>query len=69
MAELVKQRLPKNNVWAGNLAVTVGYADGHELQVLPAIRTKAGYRIADPTRNEWSRVLHPGKICSETDPS
>ena len=44
MAELIKARFPKNKVWEGNLAVTVAYADGHELQVLPDIRSKSGYK-------------------------
>ncbi len=31
---------PHNPVSASNLAVTVGYSDGTEIQILPAIRTK-----------------------------
>ena len=65
MAELIKQRFQKNRVRAGNLAVTVEYADGHELQVLPAIRTKSGYRIADPAHNKWSGVLHPERFAQK----
>ena len=62
MAELIKQRLPKNRVLYGNLAVTVEYADGHELQVLPAIRARAGMRIADPSQNQWSQIIHPERF-------
>ena len=65
MVELIRQRFPQNEVWEGNLAVTVGYADGHELQVLPAIRTKSGYRIANPARNEWSDVIHPDRFAEK----
>ena len=56
----IKGRLPNNPVRAGNLAVTVGYADGIEIQVLPAIRTNSGgIRIAEPGRTDWSNAVHP----------
>ena len=55
----VKGRLPNNPVKAGNLAVTVGYASGIEIQVLPAIRTNSGgVRIAEPGSTSWSNVVH-----------
>lgn len=62
MAELIQQRMPRTKVRTGDLAVTVEYADGHEIQILPAIRTKAGIRIASPRRNQWSGVLHPERF-------
>ena len=62
MAKLIRQRMPKTRVSTGNLAVTVTYADGNELQILPAIRTKSGIRIADPNSNRWSKVLHPERF-------
>ncbi len=53
-------RLPNNPVRAGNLAVTVGYPDGIEIQMLPAIRTNSGgIRIAEPGRTDWSNAVHP----------
>ena len=53
-------RLPNNHVRAGNLAVTVGYSDGIEIQVLPAIRTSSGgVRIAEPGSTGWGSVVHP----------
>ena len=56
----IKGRLPDNPVTAGNLAVTVGYAGGVEIQVLPAIRTgSGGVRIAEPGSTTWSNVVHP----------
>lgn len=49
-----------NQVRAGNLAVTVNYADGTEVQVLPAIRrSTGGVRIADPGSSRWSNVAQP----------
>ena len=56
----ISERLPNNPVRAGNLAVTVGYASGIEIQVLPAIRTDSGgVRIAEPGSTTWGNVVHP----------
>ena len=56
----IKGRLPNNSVRAGNLAVTVEYASGIEIQVLPAIRTNSGgVRIAEPGSTSWSNEVHP----------
>ena len=65
MAKLIQKRMPNTKVWTGKLAVTVKYADGHEIQLLPAIRTRSGYRIANPTRNEWSGVIHPERFAQK----
>ena len=65
MAELIQNRMPRTQVNTGQLAVTVTYADGHEIQVLPAIRTKAGVRIANPNSNQWSRALHPERFAEK----
>ncbi len=53
--ESVQRRMPLNLVTAGNLAVTVRYSDGTEIQVLPAIRRRGGgVRIAEPGSTTWS---------------
>ena len=62
MAELIQRRMPRTKVTTGDLAVTVEYTDGHEIQVLPAIKTKAGIRIANPVQDRWSGVLHPERF-------
>ena len=58
----IQQRFPKNPVKAGKLAVTVSYADKTELQILPAIRTTDGFRIAEPGSTKWSNVIHPERF-------
>ena len=60
--DTIKRRLPKNCVRAGRLAVTVSYADGTEIQILPAIRAGDGFRIADPGSGRWSAVAHPERF-------
>ena len=62
MRDTIKQRFPKNSVTAGKLAVTVSYADKTELQILPAIRTTDGFRIAEPGSSKWSSVIHPDRF-------
>ena len=58
--ETIHQELPLNLVRAGDLAVTVNYSDGTEIQVLPAIRrSSGGIRIADPGNTGWSKVVQP----------
>lgn len=65
MAALIRQRMPNSNVTVGKLAVTVKYADGTELQLLPAIRTKSGIRISEPDRNTWSRIVQPERFAQK----
>ena len=60
--DTIKRRLPKNPVRKGKLAVTVGYADKTEIQILPAIRTTDGFRIAELGSTKWSNVVHPERF-------
>ena len=51
---------------AGKLAVTVGYSDKAEIQLLPAIRTKTGgVRSAQHGTGRWSKVVHPEKFAEK----
>ena len=65
MAQRIRQRLPQTSVSTGDLAVTVSYSDGIEVQVLPAMRTKSGVRIADPKTNRWSGVVYPERFAQK----
>ena len=61
--DTIQNRLRQNTVRAGNLAVTVSYSDGAEIQILPAIRTNSGgVRIADPGSTHWSNVARPDDL-------
>lgn len=62
---VINQRMSHNSVASGDLAVTVGYADGSEIQILPAIRTRGGVRIAEPGNTRWSKVLQPERFAEE----
>ena len=65
MADLIRRRMPTTQVRCGDLAVTVRYSDGNEIQMLPAIRTRSGIRIAEPRRNRWSNVVHPERFAQK----
>ena len=62
MEALIRRRLPNTKISTGDLAVTVTYSDGVEMQFLPAIERKDGIRIADPLRNRWSAVVRPDRF-------
>ena len=58
--ETLEGHLSGNPIRAGNLAVTVEYADETEIQILPAIRRGTeGFRIAKPGSNRWSGTVLP----------
>ena len=65
MGKAIRERLPKTRIRLGDLAVTVRYSDGIEIQLLPVIRRKDGIRIADPSRNRWSDVIHPDRFAAK----
>ena len=56
----LQQRLPYSDISIGNLAVTVKFTDGTEVQILPTIKTATGYKIAaSDGSNNWSNVIRP----------
>lgn len=65
MGKFIRRRLSKTRIRTGNLAVTVAYSDGIKIQLLPAIRRKDGIRIADPSKNRWSDVIHPERFAAK----
>lgn len=58
-AEVLHERLPDTEIKQGDLAVTVKFSDGTDVQLLPAIKTATGCRIANPSDNRWSNVIRP----------
>lgn len=64
-ANRLRERLPNTEIKTGALAVTVRFSDGHEIQVLPAISTKVGIRIANDDGISWSNVIKPEKFAQK----
>lgn len=55
--KILDKNLPRSQietVTKGNLAVTVRYRDGEEIQLLPAIRSQDTISIASPDGRKWS---------------
>lgn len=49
-------------VSVGNLATTIRYEDGTEIQLLPAIRKGSGYAISTTRGDNWSSIIRPEKF-------
>jgi len=65
-AERLQQRLPNTKISIGNLAVTVKYSDNIEVQLLPAIKTVTGHKIAaSDGANNWSNVVKPRRFAEK----
>lgn len=62
---MIKERLPNTKVTTGDMAVTVQYKDGCEIQLLPAIKTQTGVRVARADGNGWSNVVRPQKFAEK----
>ncbi|MCP4374184.1 MAG: nucleotidyltransferase [Deltaproteobacteria bacterium] len=58
----LRRRLPRTEISSGNLAVTVKFSDGHEIQLLPAVKTATGFKISKPGENRWSNVVSPQRF-------
>jgi predicted nucleotidyltransferase len=58
-AKLLRDRLPDTKVREGDLAVTVTYSDGFEVQLLPTLKSEEGIRLPDRGGAAWSKVVRP----------
>lgn len=64
-AAQIEKRLPNTKADPGNMAVTIKYKDGCEIQLLPAIKTQTGYKIPKADGSTWSNVVRPGKFAEK----
>jgi hypothetical protein len=66
-AQTLREAVPSSaaaSVTVGNLAVTVAYADGTEIQLLPARRSGDALSIASEDGREW-REIRPRKFAEK----
>lgn len=61
---LLKSKFPKAEIKKGRLSITVKFKD-YELQLLPAVKTSKGIKIADETGNAWSKNINPSAFARE----
>jgi hypothetical protein len=63
---VLKHRLPNTEIKKGRLAITLNFSDGIKIQILPALRTKTGLKIASSDgENNWSSVVKPNKFAEK----
>ncbi len=61
--ERLKQRYPATTIQKGDLAVTIKYQDGIEVQILPALMHGDGFKIASAgPGNKWSSIINPKRF-------
>lgn len=65
MAELIHERLPDTQVTTGDMAVTVTYQDGIELQLLPAILRGSRVQVPGGKHGDWSPIADPRRFANE----
>ena len=53
LAQRLRERFPRSSIETGNMAVTVRFTDGIEVQVLPAYRDSNTYSIPDANSSGW----------------
>jgi len=66
----IKSKLEKKitdiqEIRTGSLTVTVLFSDGTEIQLLPALRKREGYRIPTERGDGWSNVTRPDKFAAK----
>ena len=59
LAQWLRDHLPNAEVTTGTLSVKIGFPDGHEMQILPALQSESGIRIPASDGSGWSRVVRP----------
>lgn len=64
-SQRLRDSLPNSEIIQGKLAVTIHFKDGFDIQILPAIQTKRGIKIADREENKWSNVVRPESFANK----
>lgn len=60
------ERLPGSNITVGKLAITIKFASGFEVQIVPAVKNDKGIQIPSIMRsNQWSNTIHPEKFAQD----
>ena len=60
----LQESLPKTKIEVGTLAITVHYKD-MDIQLLPAVRYKEGYKIPNASGKDWSNIINPKKFAEK----
>ena len=52
------------DIKVGDIAVTVTFSDGEQIQLLPALRENDGYKIPGESSVKWSDIIRPDKFAN-----
>lgn len=56
----LRERLPNTDVEKGSTVITINYSD-YQIQLLPALKDRQDYKVADPTDQKWMQI-QPNKF-------
>lgn len=66
ISSILKSELKNyDNITKGEMAVTISYKDGNEIQVLPAIKDGKGIKIPSSNGKQWSNIIRPDKFAEK----
>lgn len=55
-SDMLKERFPEINIEIGKIAITIRFADGKIIQLLPAVKSADGFKISSANGDKWSKI-------------
>jgi len=53
---MLKERFPESKIDVGKIAITVHFADGNIIQLLPAVKSDDEFKISNSSGDKWSKI-------------
>jgi len=53
---MLKERFPASKIDVGKIAITVHFADGNIIQLLPAVKSGDEFKISNSSGDKWSKI-------------
>jgi len=55
-SDMLKVRFPVSNIEIGKIAITIHFADGNIIQLLPAVKSGDEFKISNSSGDKWSKI-------------
>jgi len=55
-SDMLKERFPESNIEIGKIAITIRFADGKIIQLLPAVKSGDEFKISNSSGDKWSKI-------------
>jgi predicted nucleotidyltransferase len=55
-SDMLKVRFPESNIEIGKIAITIHFADGNIIQLLPAVKSGDEFKISNSNGDKWSKI-------------